>query len=320
MAFGTRGFAGLGRETTWGTSLAAVTDYFEALSESVAADIQRFDTRNIVGGIQEPDDSAGVKTIEGDVVLSAHPDSIGHFLTGVMGTNSVTAVLSGFLFDNDMIQTTSDFGSLSAMPSFTLEINRDISSSHVYYGAQFSSIEMNVAPNQALNATVRVIAKDEDMIAKTVPTFPGSPVEPFTFDTTSISIGGIGRVDVEALTVTIDNQLAGVPGLNNTTLVQQIQRDGPQLISIRGVIAFNDTTDYDSFISQAEQAMTVHWTKANSFALLIDIPRFIFTSFPVQMPGRDRITVDFEGKARYLASSATAILVRLTTTNTYSVA
>jgi len=51
--------------------------------------------------------------------------------------------------------------------------------------------------------------------------------------------------------------------------------------------------------------------------MLIDVPRAVFSSFPVQIPGRDRLTVDFEAIGRYHTGSGAAVNIQLTTVNTF---
>lgn len=316
MAFGARGHIGIAKETTWGTAVAA-SDYFEALSESIVTNIERFDVRNIFGGMYEPDDEAGVVRHAGDIILPAHPVSIGFFLNGALGVNSVTAVLSGVLFTNQFTPVTSDTGSLSALPAYTLEVFRDVTSSQQYAGAQFNTLELSVTPNQELRATVGVIAKTRAGLAATTPSFPGSPTGVFKFNTASVSLGGNAIARLENFTLTFDNQLEGIPVLNAANEVARIHRTGPQLVRVTGTAAFDNTTDFDSFINETEQRLFLNFTRADSFSLLIDIPRAIFTEHPQQITGRDRLTVDFAMIGRFDTGSNTALDIRLTSTTTF---
>ena len=183
---GMLGHVGIGKEATWGTAVAA-TDYIEAMSESLATEIERFDTRNIVGGIYEADDSAGVRRHAGDIVFAAHPANLGHFLLGALGVNSVTELVAGELFTNEFTQATTFTGSLNPLPSYTAEIFRpggvDISSSFQYTGLQLNTLQIAVSPNQDVRITAGAIGKAQTFLTKTTPTFPNSPLQPFTFDT-----------------------------------------------------------------------------------------------------------------------------------------
>ena len=315
--YGFRGHIGIAQETVWGTAVGA-SDYVEALSESIVTDIERFDVRNVFAGMYEPDDETGIVRHSGDLVVPAHPVSIGYFLDGALGIASGTEVLSGFLHTTEFTALTSDWGSLNAVPGYTLEIFRDVTSSMQYKGCQFNTLELSVAPNQELRATINVIAQTRAGLTATSPSFPGSPAGVFKFDTASLSLGGSAIARCENFTFSIDNQLEGVPVLNASTDVARIQRTGPQLIRLGGTMAFDDITDFNSFVNQTEQALVITFTKANSFSMSLDFPRTVFTSFPQQITGRDRLTVDFDMKALYHTGSSSAMKATLTTVNSYS--
>lgn len=315
---GMLGHIGIGAETTWATAVAA-TDYLEALSESLATEIARFETRNIVGGIHEADDASGVERHEGDIVLAAHPVNAAYFMKGALGVNTVTS-LGNSLFQHEITPATTLIGSLNPLPPYTVEIFRPggttVNSSFRYAGVQVNQLQLGVAPNQELRMTAGTIAKSFAYISKTSPTFPTSPVQPFTFDVASISLGGSAITRMEAFNLTYNNNLEGIPTLNNDTEIAKIRRNGPAVTEVSGTIEFETVTDFDSFRNQDEQRLVVSFTRANSFSLIIDIPRTVFTTYPVQIPGRNRLTVDFAMKGRYHSGSGNAVKLTMTTTNT----
>jgi len=313
MAYGMSGFIGLAKETTWGTAVAA-SDYFDAMSENLSLAIDRFDITNIINRFAEPDDVAGVQRISGDISFAADPISIGYFLRSVTGTMSGSVVLSGFLFQNDFTFTTTDFAADCPVPPYTFEVFRDVTSSHQYAGGVVNRLALAIQPNQDLRATAGILAKSASVITKTAASFPGSPVIPFAFDTASIQIGGAATALIEGMTVTLDNQLDGIPLLNNSAVIGKIRRRGFQMARVSGTLAFENVTEYQNFINQTEQVLKLNLFRANSFGLLVDIPRFVYTTFPVSMPGRERLTIGFDGIARYHAGSAQAIKIGLTTT------
>lgn len=319
MPYGFASFIGIAKESDWGTAVAA-TDYFEALSESLATNIARFEDVNLSGGYYEPDDNAGMHTHAGDVVLPAHPVSLGYFLNGAFGVNSITTVLSGVLFQNDFSVKQADVSSFAPLPAYTLEIFRAgsaVNSSFRYTGNQVNMLTLDVRPNQELRVTAGLIPKTRSIIAKTTPSFPGSPSAAFLFDTCSMSWAGVGNANFEGVTVTLNNQLIGVPTLNQTTEIAKVRRTGPPMVEVSGTTEFVDMDDYNRFIDQDENRLFMTLTKANSFQLVVDLPRLVFTGYPVSVAGKDRITVSFNMKGRYHVGSAAALTARLITTNTY---
>jgi hypothetical protein len=285
----------------------------------MATAIERFETRNIIGRYTQPDDVGGAERHVGDWVFHGHPVSIGYGLEGVLGVNSVSS-LGGGLFLNEFTPRQSDLSSLHPLTAYTMEVFRAgtvVSTSFQYAGCQFGGLTMNVVPNQDLRCTVNVVGGARNMIAKTTPSFPGSPVHPFTWDTCSIQLDGAAISRIEALTITYNNNIEGILTLNNDNEIAKVRRTTAPTLAISGTMDFESLDDFNTFAAQTEQTMKINFFKANSFSLLIDLPRVVFTEYPVAMPGRERLTVDWAMKGFYNAGSATAIKIDLTTTNTF---
>lgn len=308
------GYIGFAKESSGGTPIAA-TDFIEAFSESLTLSMDRFETANIVGGaFYEADDMAGVRRLAGDIVFAAHPEELGFFLLGATGIQSTTEVLSGFLYTNEFTMRTTDFDESFAQDPYTFEIFRDVTSAQQYSGANLSGLSLNVVPNQDLRVTASIMSKGFSVVARQTATFTNSPTDPLAFDTASIQLGGSATELLEALTVSIDSQLEGIASLNSSTLIRGIRRTGPQLIRVTGTIAFENLTEYTRFVDQTEFAIAANFTRADSFSLLMELPRVVYTTFPVSIGGRERITVDFDGQGRYHTGSLNAIKFSLTNT------
>ncbi len=314
MSQGFLGHIGIAKETTWGTAVAA-TDYIEALSESLNAEIDRFATVNIRSQHAEPSDDSGVKRIGGDLEISGNPLNAGFLLKGALQTHSQTTVLSGFLYTNHFMSLVQgeEFSTDCPVQPYTVEVFRDVTTSVQYTGCAVSALQIELAPNQDVRFSASMIGKDEASIASTTPTFPSSPAKPFKFNTASIQIGGAANANLEALSVEISNNLEGIPTLNNTDLISRIRSTDFQQINISGTFDFVDLDAYDDFIAQTEQALVVSVTQTDSFQMVIDVPKMVYTAFPTGMPGRQKLSVDFEGKGFYHTGSATAIQIDLTT-------
>ncbi len=312
--YGQLGHIGFAKETTWGTPVPA-TDYVKAMSESVAVSFDRFEQYQIVSGLHEPDDVQGVKRIAGDISFAAHPTAIMPWLHAATGIQSNAEVLSGFLHTHDLTMATAENGTNNPMPPLTLEIFRDVTSAQQYDGVQVSALTLAMAPNQDLRVTASILAEDERNIAATSPSFPGSPVNTFAFDTCSLQLGGAAVSIVEAFNLSIDNQLEGIPSLNAASTIAKVRRTGSQTIRFSGSAAFEDITDYERFKAETEIAVLANFTLANSFSMLIDLPRLIYSAWSTGMGDRGRQVVSFEGMARYHVGSASALRMQVTNVN-----
>lgn len=319
MAYGFSGYIGLKRETTWGSAQAANT-FVEALNEDVHLEIERFPYKNIVGTMAEPDEIGGVNRVTGSISFPVHPFNVGFFLMSAFNTVTTSVVAVAALYYHKFTSPTtsnSEFSSTSPSVPYTLEIFRDVTTATQYAGCLVSALSFNFAPNQEVRATAQIVGRSTRYAAAQTPTFPGSPGKPFTFDTVSLSLGGSANTKIENLNISIENQYEGIPALDMSSVISKIRRTGPQMVNITGTLDFSSHTEYDDFINQSETNITVSATKANSFQLQIACPRIAYTAFPLGMPGKDRLTVDFTAKAYYHSSSGTAISVAVTTTQSY---
>lgn len=316
--YGFNSFIGYAKESSGGTPVAA-SNYVEAMSENLTDTRDRFETRAIVGRYSEPDDEAGIRRVAGNITAQAHPVDIGYFLLAALGTNSQTVVLSGSLWQNDFTPRQSDFDTVFPLQPYTFEIFRDVTSSQQYSGVCCSKFELSVAPNQAVMMNSDWIGVSALNIAKTTPTYPGSPLRGFTFDTASLSIAGVSNVLFESFTMSIDNQFEGVPTLNNSTFIRTMRRTGPPMVRVSGNLAFENITEYQNFVSnpQTEQRFVCSVTRADSFRMVIDVPRVVYTAFPLGMAGKQRAVISYEGMGRYNVGSATTLRIGLTTTRSF---
>ena len=314
-AYGIKGHFGLGKEANWGAPVVA-GDYVEILNEGITEPIERYDTVNVHASYEKPNDSAGLKRTSGPVTFAANPETLGFFLNMAMGVTSTSAILSGSLHTHEFTPALTDASSLCPLPFYTLEVNRDISSSHQYTGAAITGLGFNIAPNQALQVTADFVAKDVAIIAATSPTYTTSPDGKFAFDTCSISIAGAATARIEALDINVANGLEGIPALNNSDVIARIGR-GEMAVALGGTIGFEDMAEYDSFRAQTEQNLTVSYTMASSFQLIFEIPSMIYDTFPINAGGRERITVGFTGMARRNVGSGHNMKVTLTTVQSF---
>ena len=319
MPYGMRGFIGFAKESTYGTAAFApgsCTNFLEGMSESVAVTIDRFESRNITGNIYEPDDNAGIRRIEGELAFAAHPVPLGAFLNSAFGT-VVTSLIGGSLYRHTFTGATADASSVAPVPSYTLELNRDVTSSQLITGALVNELSMQFTPNQDVRVTANILGRvSSGSSAPSTATMPSSPTAPFTFDTASVSVGGVAVDIVEGLTISVNNNLEGIPTLNASTYIARARRTDFRQVRVSGTMELANISDYDRFLQQTEVAVSVHVTKASSFALTLDLPRVVYTAFPMGMPGKERLTVAFEGMARYHTGSLSSIraqLVNMTT-------
>lgn len=312
MAYGMQGYMGIGKETTWGTAVSAGS-FMELMSEGVTMALDRFDTRNIFNGLAEPDDTTGLIRVEGDTVIPGNPEALGILFNAALGGTASTSVTAAY-WTHVFQARGSDISSLTPLQPYTVEIFRDVTSAQQYAGCVAGQLTLACQPNQDLRATINWLGKsmlNKSRVAVASVLFPTTPGQPFTWDTCSISIGGTGSDLLESFTLEINNNLEAVSALNASNTVARIQRTNPVTTMLSGQMSFTNIDAYLDFVNQTERAFTINFTKAGSFSCLISLPRCVYTTFPLGMAGRNRITVGFEAKARVPTGSLSAVAITL---------
>ena len=95
--YGFGGHIGFAKETSGGTPVAAAY-YIEALSESLSAEVERFETINISGTYSEPDDQTGMRRVAGAIQVAFNPVEGGALWEGAFASGTMSVVESGFLW------------------------------------------------------------------------------------------------------------------------------------------------------------------------------------------------------------------------------
>lgn len=315
MGYGFAGHIGYAKEAGWGSGTTVASgDYIEALSEDLHLEIERFGYKAIIGSLSEPDDDTGLFRVTGGIQFAANPMWLLPFMKSCLHS-VVTTSLTGPLYQH-AFQTTSggaDFSTEVPNQPYSFEVFRDVGTSMRYTGCIANNLQFTFSADGPVMCEASFVGKDAEAVAKTTPTFVTSPAKPFNFSTVSLSVGGAGTALIETLTVNILNNLEGIGALNLSNRIAKIRRTDHQMVEISGTLDFRDNTEYQNFVDQTEQRFVVHVTRASSFALTLDMPRVVYTAFPVGIPGRERLTVDFTGKAFVHQGSGLALKATLTT-------
>lgn len=306
------GYLGLGKETSGGVAVSPQV-YFQGLSESVKAEFDRYDLHNITGRLAPPDDRAGVLRVTGDVVAHVDPVAHGHVFVNAFGAASTVTSLGASLWRHKWISpTASQWDTRYAIQPYTYEIFRDVGSAQQYDGCNVSQIEFTLQPNAALQCKASLIATAWRNIAASTASFQ-TTADIFDFTTASLTLGGAANAEVEAFTLTYDNQLEGIPTMWGRDVVRKIRRTGPPAMTISATIGFEDITELERYRQQSETAIDIVLKKSTANEIFqLTLPRIVWTAFPTGMGGRGRQTVDISGMARYHQGSGTAFQVQLT--------
>lgn len=301
MPFGVRAHIGLGKETTYGTPVAA-EDYLRFASESLNEDIEQIVSENIMGVVDESESHEGLHTISGDISGDAYPNVIGHLLRGAFGAPATTMLATG-VYQHVFTPVQDNFSSVCALPPYTFEVHRDFAQAFQYSGAVINDLTFSFGTdNKIMQFTAAIIARRLALISKTTPNL--ETTKAFKWNQATITLDSIGNTDLSTVDFAVNNNLEARATLDGTKEVSRVLRNGPRTFPINFSLELKDLTEYTKFKAQNEVPLKIELigdviTGANNYKLTVDVPKFRFNSFPINVGGTGAIAAQVQGTGKY---------------------
>ena len=317
MSYGHKGHLGISAQQSYGTATNS-WDYFPIISESLTTEIEQLVEEGMRARKDEPPTQEGLLTVAGDIVFEPHPILLGHLLRGVTGQASGTLVDSVTTWEFLPKQT--DFTpNLCALPPFTLQIFRDVGSAWQFTDTVVNALTLEISASAIVRATASVMSRVSSLMTPGTPSFPAGST--WTWDSASLSIAGAGNGDMEAITISMENNVEGVSLLDGTKEITKFMHTGYTSHKISGTIDFADQTEYGAFRNQTEQRFLMTLTgetltSSQNNVFTADLPLVRYTTFPINMGGPGRISVGFEGNGKFDTSSSYSSRYTLQNTRT----
>jgi len=315
MGYGVNGHVGFSAQQSFKTAVTSF-DYVPFISETITTNVEELIQENMLARFDEPESKPGILWVGGDIAFEPHPTLLGHFLRGVTGQASSTAVDS--VLSWQFVPKQTDFSDNCALPPFTMEIFLDVGSSYQFTDVLIHTLTIDINAGEITKCNASVIGRVSSLMAKNTPTFGAG--DPWTWDQASVSFGGSANELFETLSISIENPIEGVPTLDNTQLYNRFKRNGFRMSKMAGTMDFSDQTEFNLFRLNSHQAVVITLTDATAISsgrnnvVKLDMPKFRYVSYPIEASGPNRISVSFEGKAMYDTTSNYAILPTLTNT------
>jgi len=307
MGYGRQGHLGISAQQSFGTATSSY-DFVPVISESLTTNLEQMLEENMRQRFEESPSREGLLTVAGDIVMEAHPIMVGHFLRGVTGQHSVTAVSSGY--EHHFLPGQTDFDkALCALPPFTLSIFRDVGSSYQFTDAIINGLTLEIAGGGFVKATANILAR----VSSLMDPLTAAPLDetPWTWDAASISIAGAANADMEDISISINNNIEGVTTLNATRRHAKYKRAGDRTYGISGTVDFCSQAEYDIFRASAQQRFLVNILGVNELDgagqfenLLIDLPNVLYMTYEAPMAGPNRLQATFEGNGKFNTTSS----------------
>ncbi len=307
----------MGFQNSFGTSNVNSLHFIPILNENVGVNQPPLISENLAGIFDEAQDFAGPRTVEGDIAADAHPLSTGMMISAVLGPP--TTVTSGGIFTHTWKPRTTDFDIFAANQPITYHKDLNVGSAMLFYDLVGNSLELGIANGELAKVTVGFMGGSFEQIAAVAKSLPtGRPRWPW--NVASVSIGGSAVGEIRSATIKVEEGVEASHTLNATLFPSRTKRTGFRTISVDGTIFFDTQAEYQDFLAETEQNMTIFMKGGTevqsgySEDLTIILPAFRYREFKPEVGGPPQIEVSFTGAAKYLQTSATALEITLVNT------
>lgn len=316
MGYGQNATVGIAFQDSWDNVNTSSMHWIPFNSDNVKLDKPPLISEEARGVFDEGPHYEGPNEVNGDLEAQIGPIELGALLTA--GVNVASTTLVDSVYQHIFEPRTSDFDEVSAQNPFTYHQNLEAGSAQLYYNCNGSAFELTVTNGELLSAKLSVLGAGFQQNAKLTAAYPTG--KKWTWDQTSVSIGGSAKSEVTELTVTLDNALEAGHTLSGSKFASRIKRSGFRMVNISGTLKFQNQDEYQEFLNQTERELDVTFTNATAIAsgyndtLRVQVPLARYTEFPLSAAGPGEIEVGFSGKGVYSSSSGTAIKFTLTNT------
>lgn len=317
MSYGMKTNLAVSFQNSYGTANVASRYWIPFVSEGFSVIKAPLVSNNMSGIFDEGATYEGANTVEGKVETEAHPITLGVFLKAMMG--NPTSVNSGSIYTHTFKPRVSDFDDFAANHPLTITKDLgDTGSSHQYYDMVASKLTIHCAYGELLKCGVTFKGGKYSQLTAPSASFPTG--KSWTWDVASVQLAGASNGNISNLSFDLDEPMADKFTLNNAKTPSRTKRSGHRILSIGGTMVFDNQTEYQQFLAQAERNLTVNFVGPTQIqsgyyeSLTMEVPLFRYTDYKVVAGGPGKIEVGFSGKGVYSVSSAN--LIKFTLVNT----
>jgi len=311
---GYKGYLGISEETVWGTKVLTSQDFAEFKSESLKKTVEEILSKGINSTRAHKRRLQGAASIAGDFSFEVNPDDvIGLLLKHTLWAEAVPVQ------QGSTAAYLHAFTPGATMPAgLTVQIGRD-DSVFDYAGCKINNLKFKAAIKEILEATVSLVAKDEEIGSATSPSF--STANPFVFHQGVFTVGGT-PVDVESFDLDIANQLKNDRRQLGSALILE-PKEGKLLIKGSFKRIFDGAgagTAYAKYIAGTAGALVLIFTGAQiaspyNYKLTITLPEVYYNGETPNISGPDALieqTIPFQ--AIYNTTATNEIKIELINT------
>jgi hypothetical protein len=288
------GYFGIAKETTYGTAVAPSL-FIPYDSIKVEDDLRKSTDEGRRGVLSKEFAVYNTTRLSKiDLETLAYPDTIGHFLLGILGKDTVTGVAVPYTHKFQILD--------GAASSYTLADYNVIAGTNErrYPGGVIDEVGFKFDDDGNMKVSTKFQSKISTLVAKSTPT--QNVLTPFQGWMSNLTLGGVTNADILGGEVSIKRQNELLFAGNAT---QDPTRAINGRIEISGKLTFdvNDESEYLTFLNGTQQSIQVAFTVSANQSLT-----FLFTKTDVTKATVDRgseyVRVDLEFKALYNTTDA----------------
>lgn len=318
MAYGMEGHVRMSFQESYGTAFAGSFHSIPIISESLKEEIPQVADEGITGILDVKQSYEGAHNITGDISMQSHPIYIGVALKGWFGQVTPTYVADSH-YSHSFKPVTSDDSIYCAVPPATIEAYRGAGSGHIYSDMAVDALTIEIANGAIVKSSISLIGACFSLGALTSPAYLEG--RDFTWDQTSISVGGAGKGTVKDLSIAMSNNLEAIPCIDGTKTPARIKRTAPRSVEISGTTLFDNDDDLNTYLNQSEFVFVVDvigpdCTSGVPGSLKMDFPSCKLTDYAVNNAGPGQIEVSATYMPYY--NSGSGCMCEYTLVNTQS--
>lgn len=317
--FGSNAVLAVTRQNSFGGSV--VTSWHKCSFANHGLDFRyaELEDDSILGRYDAPDRVTGIAAVTGAIEGNFNPIAYGHFLRGVFGVYSVTALGSGY--QHIFRPQTAAFGNEHSLPPYSFYIDQGeagVNSGYLATDCFINGMELAVNAPEYARARFDILGKTASVVAKVTP-FDHGTFKPFVWASGSLQIFGAANARYENIRVAFNNNVTGQNRIAGAKEHTYFFRDG-----FRGFGIFTGTADiaqadWTRVKSETEGAFTLNLAGISISSgvvetLRVELPRVVITTHPLGVSGPGIVTVEIAGRAMY--STGSGLVAQVTLINT----
>ena len=296
------GYAGIGKETTYGTAVAP-TAFFRLQevahleADQKYAEVPGIDDFGLAAAI------ATTRTGKGDLAIVATPAAIGHLFSGLLGAPATTGTAPNYTFTPK-----------ATVPSYTIE-TQDGTGVEKLLGAKVSEVTLTHAADGLLTAKATLMGADK--VVGGTPSTPAAETTYFVQQMVGITFNALAhaqRAEDLEVRLSFNKELHAAFGQQPAAATEPT---GEGDVTAQMTLRYSSTDDAGKFadmINGTTRSVSIVWTKDANTSLTVAFTAYI-TADPYILQNRDLRTARVRLSLRAVRSGSPLVTLTLKNQN-----